>query len=135
MGVIFTIAIGGVLTLFIAAPPNGSSVWVRVVDKVSGTVFEEEITADLLAATQYLPCGSSSIPARQPPPTTAPGSNPLRIHLENLDIRARPIHLEPDLPDTWTEQLADCLCWKTETSSHSSDSTASHAVSVQASRF
>ena len=42
---------GGVLTLFIAAPPNGSSVWVRVVDEVSGAVFEQEITADLPAAT------------------------------------------------------------------------------------
>lgn len=48
------IATGGVLTLFIAAPPNGSSVWVRVVDEVSGAVFEQEITADLPAATQFL---------------------------------------------------------------------------------
>ncbi|WP_242070295.1 hypothetical protein [Tabrizicola soli] len=45
---------GGVLTLFIAAPPNGSSVWVRVVDEVSGAVFEQEIAADLPAATQFL---------------------------------------------------------------------------------
>jgi hypothetical protein len=30
----FAIATGGVLTLFIAAPPNGLSVWVRVVDEV-----------------------------------------------------------------------------------------------------
>lgn len=42
------------LTLFIAAPPNGSFVWVRVVDEVSGAVFEQEITADLPAATQFL---------------------------------------------------------------------------------
>jgi hypothetical protein len=34
MGMSFAIATGGVLTLFIAAPPNGSSVWVRVVDEV-----------------------------------------------------------------------------------------------------
>ena len=47
----FAIATGGVLTLFIAAPPNGTSVWVQVVDKVSGSVFKQEITADLLAAT------------------------------------------------------------------------------------
>jgi hypothetical protein len=47
-------ATGGVLTLFIAAPPNGSSVWVRVVDEVSGAVFEQEITADLPANTQFL---------------------------------------------------------------------------------
>ncbi len=42
------------LTLFIAAPPNGSSAWVRVVNEVSGAVFEQEITADLPAATQFL---------------------------------------------------------------------------------
>ena len=40
--------------VFIAAPPNGSSVWVRVVDEVSGAVFEQEITADLPANTQFL---------------------------------------------------------------------------------
>jgi hypothetical protein len=34
MGTNFGIEKGGVLTLFIAAPPNGSSVWVRVVDEV-----------------------------------------------------------------------------------------------------
>ena len=54
MGASFAIATGGVLTLFIAAPPNGSSVWVRVVDEVSGAVFEQEITADLPANTQFL---------------------------------------------------------------------------------
>ncbi len=54
MGASFAIATGGVLTLFIAAPPNGSSVWVRVVDEVSGAIFEQEITADLPAATQFL---------------------------------------------------------------------------------
>ena len=54
MGASFGIATGGVLTLFIAAPPNGSSVWVRVVDEVSGAVFEQEITADLPANTQFL---------------------------------------------------------------------------------
>jgi hypothetical protein len=36
----FGIATGGVLTLFIAAPPNGSSVSVRVVDELSGAEFE-----------------------------------------------------------------------------------------------
>ena len=54
MGASFAIATGGVLTLFIAVPPNGSSIWVRVVDEVSGAVFEQEITADLPAATQFL---------------------------------------------------------------------------------
>jgi hypothetical protein len=54
IGPSFAIATGGLLTLFIAAPPNGSSVWVRVVDEVSGAVFEQEITADLPANTQFL---------------------------------------------------------------------------------
>lgn len=54
MGASFAIATGGVLTLFIAAPPNGSSVWVRVVDEVSGGVFQQEIIADLPANTQFL---------------------------------------------------------------------------------
>jgi len=54
MGASFTIATGGVLTLFIAAPPNGSSAWLRVVDEVSGAVFEQEITADLPVNTQFL---------------------------------------------------------------------------------
>ncbi len=54
MGASFGIVTGGVLTLFIAAPPNGGSVWVRVVDEVSGAVFEQEITADLAEATEFL---------------------------------------------------------------------------------
>ena len=54
MGASFAIATGGVLTVFIAAPQNGSTVWVRVVDEVSGAVFEQEITADLPASTQFL---------------------------------------------------------------------------------
>ncbi len=54
MGAPFAIATGGVLTLFIAAPPNGSSVWVRAVNEVTGAVFEQEITTDLPANTQFL---------------------------------------------------------------------------------
>ncbi len=54
MGAIFGIATGGVLTLYIKAPPNGTSVWVRAVDEVSGAVFEHHITADLPANTQFL---------------------------------------------------------------------------------
>jgi len=53
MGASFAIATGGVLTLFIAAAPNGGSVWVRVMDQVSGAVFEQEITADVPANTQF----------------------------------------------------------------------------------
>ncbi|EEW24408.1 DUF2793 domain-containing protein [Rhodobacter ferrooxidans] len=54
MGASFAIGTGGVLTLYIATPPNGSSVWVRVVGEVSGAIFEEEIIADLPANTQFL---------------------------------------------------------------------------------
>lgn len=54
MGARFAIATDGVLTLFIAAPPNGSTVWVRVVDEISGAVFEQEITADLSVAAHFL---------------------------------------------------------------------------------
>lgn len=54
MGARFAVATGGVLTPFIAAPPNGSSVWMRVVVEVSGAVFEQEISADLPASTHSL---------------------------------------------------------------------------------
>jgi flagellin-like hook-associated protein FlgL len=54
MGASFAIATGGVLTLTIAASPNAGSIWVRVVDEVSGAVFEQEVTADLPAANQFL---------------------------------------------------------------------------------
>jgi hypothetical protein len=54
MGASFAIATGGVLTLFIAAAPNATSVWVRAVNEVTGTVFEREITSDLPASTQFL---------------------------------------------------------------------------------
>lgn len=50
----FGIATGGALTIFIAAPPNGPSVWVRVLDEVLGPVPEEKIIADLPANTQFL---------------------------------------------------------------------------------
>jgi hypothetical protein len=39
MGASFTIATGGVLTIFIVGPPNGSSVRVRVVVEVLGAMF------------------------------------------------------------------------------------------------
>ena len=42
------------VTLTIAAAPNASSVWVRIVDEASGTVFERELTTDLPANTQFL---------------------------------------------------------------------------------
>ena len=54
MGASCAIAAGWVLTLYIAAAPNGSSVWVRVVDDVSGAVFGQQVITDLPAATQFL---------------------------------------------------------------------------------
>lgn len=54
LGAPFAVAMGGVLTLIIAAPPNSSALWVRVVDEVFGAVFKQEITADLLATTQSM---------------------------------------------------------------------------------
>ena len=54
MGASFAIATGGVLTLLIAASPNAASVWVRVVDEVTGAVFEQEVTTDLPAPNQFL---------------------------------------------------------------------------------
>lgn len=54
MGAIFAIATGAALTVFIAAPPNGSPVWVRVGDEVSGAGFGQDITADLPPNTQFL---------------------------------------------------------------------------------
>lgn len=54
MGAGLAIATGGVLTLYVAAAPNAASVWVRLVNEVSGAVFEAEITADLPANTQFL---------------------------------------------------------------------------------
>jgi hypothetical protein len=54
MGASFAIATGGVLTLTIAAAPNASSVWLRLVDEVGGAVLEQEVNADLSAANQFL---------------------------------------------------------------------------------
>jgi hypothetical protein len=50
----FALATDAVITLIIAAAPNAGSVWVRIVDEPSGTVFERELTADLPANTQFL---------------------------------------------------------------------------------
>ncbi len=43
-----------VLTLYIAAAPNGSDIGLRVVEEVSGTAVEFTITTDMPAATQLL---------------------------------------------------------------------------------
>jgi hypothetical protein len=44
----------GAPTLSDMGAPNGSSVWVRAVNEVTGAVFEQEITTDLPANTQFL---------------------------------------------------------------------------------
>lgn len=54
MWAIFLIATGGVLTLFIAAPPNGSLVWVQAIEEVCGAIFEQEAPVSLPAAMQLL---------------------------------------------------------------------------------
>ena len=54
MGASFVIAAGGVLTHYIAAAPNDASAWVRLVNEVTGAVFEQEITVDLPATSQFL---------------------------------------------------------------------------------
>lgn len=50
----FALATDAVITLTVAAAPNAGSVWVRIVDEPSGTVFERELTTDLPASTQFL---------------------------------------------------------------------------------
>jgi len=79
IGASFAIATGGVLTLFIATSPNGGSVWVRVVDEVSGAVFEQEISADMPATTQFLSprLYMNNGPLQRPSLTTARGSSGL----------------------------------------------------------
>jgi hypothetical protein len=52
--VIVAIKTGDMLNLCIAAPLNGSSVWVPVVDELFDSVFEKEIIGDLPTATQFL---------------------------------------------------------------------------------
>jgi hypothetical protein len=55
MGASFpTSSLTNVLTLTIYAPTNGSSIWVRVVEEVSGAVFEQEYTTNIPASTTFL---------------------------------------------------------------------------------
>lgn len=50
----FSLSTDAVVTLIVAAAPNAGSVWVRIIDEPSGTVFERELTSDLPATTQFL---------------------------------------------------------------------------------
>lgn len=43
-----------VYTLIIYAPINGSSIWVRVIEEVSGNIFDQEFSADIPAAATFL---------------------------------------------------------------------------------
>jgi hypothetical protein len=43
-----------VLTLFLYAAPSATSVWVRVVEEVSGAIAEIELTGNLFAGTPLL---------------------------------------------------------------------------------
>jgi hypothetical protein len=55
LGVSFPVAsMTNVLTLYIAAAPNGSDIGVRVVEEVSGAAVELTITTDMPATTQLL---------------------------------------------------------------------------------
>jgi hypothetical protein len=55
MGASFPVSsLTNVYTLFIDTEPNGSSIWVRVVEEVSGAVFEVEYTTDIPASTVFL---------------------------------------------------------------------------------
>ena len=55
LGASFPVAsMTNVLTLYIAAAPNGSDIGVRVVEEVSGAAVEFTITTDMPAATQLL---------------------------------------------------------------------------------
>lgn len=55
MGASFPVAsMTNVLTLYIAAAPNGSDIGVRVVEEVTGAAVEFTIATDMPAATQLL---------------------------------------------------------------------------------
>ena len=41
-------------SMVIYSPPNGASVWARMVNETTGDVFEQELTTDIPAATTFL---------------------------------------------------------------------------------
>jgi len=53
-GASFAAATGGALTLFITTPPNGSSIWVCLVDEVPGGGGEHAIIAGVRTSGQFL---------------------------------------------------------------------------------
>lgn len=50
----FALGTDALMTIVLWAPPNGSSVWARIVNEETGAVFEHEITTDFPAATTFL---------------------------------------------------------------------------------
>jgi hypothetical protein len=55
MGASFPVSsLTNLYTFYIHSAPNGSSIWVRAVEEVSGAVFEQEITTDIPANTVFL---------------------------------------------------------------------------------
>jgi hypothetical protein len=50
----FPVGTDALITILLWAPPNGSSVWARIVNEETGAGFEHEITGDLPAATTFL---------------------------------------------------------------------------------
>ena len=54
LGAGFALGTGEVVTLYLWCPPQGGSVWLRLVNDNSGAVFEAEITTDLPATNQLL---------------------------------------------------------------------------------
>jgi hypothetical protein len=55
MGAAFPVSsLTNIYTLFLYSAPNGGSIWVRVVEEVSGAVFEAEYTTDIPLNTVFL---------------------------------------------------------------------------------
>jgi hypothetical protein len=55
MGASFPISsMTNLYTIFIVCVPNGSSIWIRVVEEVSGVVFEQELITNIPAPNVFL---------------------------------------------------------------------------------
>lgn len=55
MGANFPVSsLTNVYTFFVYSAPNGSSIWVRCVEEVSGNVFEQELTTNIPTSTTFL---------------------------------------------------------------------------------
>ncbi len=54
LGAGFPVATAGLITLTIWCPAAGTSIWLRAVNELTGTVFEQEVTTDLPQAATFL---------------------------------------------------------------------------------